>query len=270
MSEISDNSLVSVEGLKVHFYPRGFLFKYGTVVKAVDGVDLRVSPGEVLGLVGESGSGKSTLGRAILRLVGATAGRVLFDGEDLTRIGRYPLRYLRRRMQIVFQDPYNSLNPRMQVSEILSEPMRFHGIARGRELENATKRLMEKVGLDERFLRRYPHEFSGGQRQRIAIARALASRPDFIVADEPVSALDVSVQAQILNLLLKLQIEEGISMLFISHDIAVVERISDRIAVMSEGKIVETGSASELISSPKHQLTRQLIESAVMAEEHLV
>lgn len=266
---MNDPFLIRTEDLQVHFYPRGRVFRRDAAVKAVDGVDLEIRTGEVCGLVGESGSGKSTLGRAILRLVRPTSGRVVFDGEDLARVNRSRLRQLRQRIQIVFQDPYSSLNPRMQIGEIIGEPMRFHGLASRGDLERAVKELLEKVGLDKRFVSRYPHEFSGGQRQRVAIARALATNPDFIVADEPVSALDVSVQAQILNLLLRLQIEKGITMLFISHDIAVVERISDRIAVMKGGKIVEAGSASDIVTSPSHAYTRKLIGAAKQAERRL-
>ena len=254
--------LISATGVKTYFPIGSRWFGSSQWVKAVDGVDLTIKRGEVVGLVGESGSGKTTLGRSILRLEKPTAGTIRFDGEDLAALGAKKMRALRRRMQIIFQDPYNSLNPRMQVKQIISEPLRFHRMVPKSQIEERVASLLAKVGMEDYFMHRYPHEFSGGQRQRVAIARALALEPDFIVADEPVSALDVSVQAQILNIMLELQRKEGIAMLFISHDLAVVERIADRIAVMYKGKIVEEAETESLISNPQHPYTRSLLASA--------
>ncbi|MFQ5739202.1 MAG: ABC transporter ATP-binding protein [Acidobacteriota bacterium] len=259
-------ALLSVSELKTYF-PFGSRW-FGTQqwIKAVDGVDLRIGRGEVLGLVGESGSGKTTLGKSILRLVDPTGGRIRFDGKDLMTLSAGALRVLRRRMQIIFQDPYGSLNPRMQIRQIIAEPLRFHGLVPKAKIEERVVSLLAKVGMEAYFMHRYPHEFSGGQRQRIAIARALALEPDFIVADEPVSALDVSVQAQILNIFLDLQQKEGIALLFISHDLAVVERVADRIAVMYRGKIVEEAETHQLISSPQHPYTQSLLAAVPEAD----
>jgi ABC-type glutathione transport system ATPase component len=230
-------------------------------VRAVDDVSLDIHQGETLGLVGESGSGKSTLGRLILRLIEPTAGSVKFSGHDVLSAGGKELRALRRDMQIVFQDPFGSLNPRMRVREIVSEPLSIHNSASRQERNSRARELMTAVGLDESALERYPHEFSGGQRQRIGIARALALRPKFMVCDEPVSALDVSVAAQIVNLLSRLQREFGLTYLFISHSMPVVRYLATRIAVMQHGKIVETGETNQIIASPGHSYTRSLLEA---------
>ncbi len=227
--------------------------------RAVDGVTLSVMRGEAAGLVGESGCGKSTLGRLALRLLEPTAGRVLFEGHDLSRLNRRELRSLRKKMQIIFQDPFASLNPRMRVDEIVTEPLVIHGLAAKHELPEHAVSLLQKVGLPADAARRYPHEFSGGQRQRIGIARALASGPSFIVADEPVSALDVSVQAQIINLLEDLRDELKLSFLFIAHDLNIVRHFSDRVAVMYLGKIVEIAPAEEIYRNPSHPYTEALL-----------
>ncbi len=253
--------LLSITGLKTYFPFGGRWFGERRWVRAVDGVDLRVLRGEVLGLVGESGSGKTTVGRSVLRLIEPTAGEIRFDGIDLRTVSGAQLRRVRRRMQIIFQDPYASLSPRLQIRQIISEPLRLHRMAEPRDVEVKVASLLEKVGLEPYFKYRYPHEMSGGQRQRIAIARALALEPDFIVADEPVSALDVSVRAHILNILLRLQREAGIAMLFISHDLSVVERIADRVAVMYLGKIVEEAESELLLNSPLHPYTQALLSS---------
>jgi len=232
-------------------------------VKAVDGVDFSVHRGEIFGLVGESGSGKSTLGRSILRLVEPTGGSIRFDGVDLGELDRRTMRSMRRRMQIVFQDPYGSLNPRMQIRQIVAEPLQFHRIVPDEQVTDRVVELLQSVGLESYFMYRYPHEMSGGQRQRIAIARALALNPEFLVADEPVSALDVSVQAQILGILLELQQSRGIALLFITHDLAVVERVADRVAIMHSGRFVEQGPTGQVLSSPQHAYTRRLVAAAL-------
>jgi ABC-type oligopeptide transport system ATPase subunit len=255
--------LLSVRGLKTYF-PFGSRW-FGTqgVVKAVDEVEFEIKRGQVLGLVGESGSGKTTLGRSILRLVEPTAGEVYFEGQDILRLSPRNFRMLRRRMQIVFQDPYATLNPRMQIKQIIAEPLLFHKMVPPKKVESRVIELLAKVGMEAYFMYRYPHEFSGGQRQRISIARALSMEPDFIVADEPVSALDVSVQAQIINILLRLQKRENLTILFISHDLAVVESIADRIAVMHQGKIVEEAGTDYMIQYPHHPYTKSLLASVL-------
>ena len=230
-------------------------------MRAVDGLSFSIRKGETLGLVGESGCGKSTTGRAILQLHRPTAGTVQFEGVELTRLKGEPLRKMRRQMQMIFQDPYASLNPRMTVGSIIGEPLDIHNLARGKEKQQRVEELLRVVGLNPYFANRYPHEFSGGQRQRIGIARALAVNPSFIVCDEPISALDVSIQAQIINLLEELQDEFGLTYLFIAHDLSVVRHISDRIAVMYLGKIVEVADRLELYENPLHPYTKALLSA---------
>jgi oligopeptide/dipeptide ABC transporter ATP-binding protein len=252
--------LLSVRGLRTWFpVRRGLLGRAAAWVRAVDGVSFAIRAGETFALVGESGCGKTTVGRSVLRLVEPSAGEVRFDGRDVRALRGAALRRLRRDMQLVFQDPYASLNPRLTVGEIVGEALRAHGLARGRELEERVAALLERVGLAAAHAARYPHEFSGGQRQRIGIARALALRPRFVVCDEAVSALDVSIRAQILNLLQDLQREFGLTYLFISHDLHVVEHLADRVAVMYLGRIVEDAPAAELFADPKHPYTRALL-----------
>ena len=256
------HNLVEVDKLKVYFPIRAGIFKtvQGTV-KAVDDISFEVRRGETLGLVGESGCGKSTTGRAMIRLREPTEGSVKFDGVELTSLKSGPLRRLRRRMQIIFQDPYGSLDPRMTVGSIISEPLDTHRLAKGPEKEARVAELLKMVGLDPTYVNRYPHEFSGGQRQRIGIARALAVEPEFIVCDEPVSALDVSIQAQVLNLLTDLRTQLGLTYLFIAHDLSVVKHISDRVAVMYLGKIVEIGPPDTIYAAPGHPYTRALLSA---------
>jgi len=255
--------ILELRDVKTHFPIRhGFFLKrqVGTV-KAVDGVSLSLARGEVLGLVGESGCGKSTLARTILQLLPTTGGTVLLSGRPLNECSPLELKSVRRDLQMVFQDPYASLNPRMTVFAALAEPLITHGVCDRQQAVEQVAQLMERVGLAPRFMQKYPHEFSGGQRQRIAIARALALRPQVIIADEPVSALDVSIQAQILNLLAQLVREMGLSLVFIAHDLSVVKHISDRVAVMYLGKIVELGSALDVIERPQHPYTRALVSA---------
>lgn len=249
-----------VRNLKKYFPVRSGLFsRISAWVKAVDDVSLNVYEGETLGLVGESGCGKTTTGRTLLRLIEPTGGSVHFEGQDVLEMPAAELRALRRRMQIIFQDPYSSLNPRMTVGNIIGEALKVHGIATGADRDKRLGELLDRVGLSQSYRSRYPHEFSGGQRQRIGIARALALDPKFIVCDEPVSALDVSIQAQIINLLQDIQAEYGLAYLFISHDLNVVEHVADRVAVMYLGKIVELSPVKKLFESPKHPYTQALI-----------
>ena len=255
--------LLDVRDLYMHFpLTRGIIFqrKVGAV-QAVDGVTFQVRKGETLGLVGESGCGKSTTGRAILQLYKPTAGQVLFKGQDLTKLDAGQMRKMRRYLQMIFQDPYASLNPRMTVGSIISEPMQIHNLVPKNQRNERVQELLETVGLNPYFANRYPHEFSGGQRQRIGVARALAANPEFIVADEPVSALDVSIQAQIINLLEDLQEQFQLTYLFIAHDLSVIEHVSQRIAVMYLGRIVELGDARQVIRSPRHPYTRALLSA---------
>jgi peptide/nickel transport system ATP-binding protein len=264
--------LLRVQGLKVHFPIKRGLFIDKTVghVRAVDGVDLAIERGSTYGLVGESGCGKSTLGRAILRLVEPTAGEVMFDGTDVASLKGEPLRTMRQRMQMVFQDPLGSLDPRQNVESLLSEPLRAHGLGGGTKgIAEKIRGLLDAVGLPSAALRRYPHEFSGGQRQRIGIARAIALEPDLLIADEPVSALDVSVQAQVLNLLEELQERLGLTYLVIAHDLAVVRHISDVVGVMYLGSLVEQAPADDLYEQPLHPYTRSLM-SAVPVPDPVV
>ena len=253
--------LLEVEDLRVHFPVRsGLLRRVVDQVKAVDGVSFAIAQGSTVGLVGKSGSGKTTIGRAIARLAPITTGSIRYRGERITGLSRAAFKPWRRRIATIFQDPFNSLNPRMSVAEIIGEPIEIHfpTWTRQRRTERC-RELLERVSLDAEHLERYPHEFSGGQRQRIGIARALAAEPEFVICDEPVSALDVSVQAQIINLLQDLQEELGLTYLFIAHDLAVVEHISDQVLVMTEGRIVEQASAEAIYRNPQHDYTRKLL-----------
>jgi len=262
--ETASDILVNVQNLKMYFpVTSGLIFQRKVAdVKAVDGISFDVRKGETLGLVGESGCGKSTTGRAILQLYRPTAGTVRFGGTELTKVGGNDLRRMRRKMQMIFQDPYASLNPRMSVGSIIGEPLAIHGLAKGgRARKERIQELMRVVGLNPFYANRYPHEFSGGQRQRIGIARALAVEPDFIVADEPVSALDVSIQAQIINLMEDLQNQFGLTYLFIAHDLSVVRHISDRVGVMYLGKMMELADRNELYENPLHPYTKALLSA---------
>jgi oligopeptide transport system ATP-binding protein len=260
---MSGEPLLKVKDLKKHFAVRGGVFsRVVDHVHAVDGVSLEVAQGETLGVVGESGCGKSTTGRCILRLIEPTSGEIWFQGEDVRKMGTERLRALRRDMQIIFQDPYASLNPRLTVGGIIGEALQIHNLAKNnKEIEERVVGLLETVGLRPEYMHRYPHEFSGGQRQRIGIARALAVEPKLIVCDEPVSALDVSVQAQVINLLEDLQEKFGLTYLFIAHDLSVVEHISDRVAVMYLGRVVEIATAKDLYANPRHPYTEALLSA---------
>ena len=263
MANDSNGALVQVVGLKKYFpITQGIVFQRKVAdVKAVDGLDFTIERGETLGLVGESGCGKSTTGRSVLQLYRPTAGEVYFQGKDLVKMQGEELRKMRRNMQMIFQDPYASLNPRMTVGDIIGEPLEVHNIAKGKEKKARVQELLQIVGLNPYFVNRYPHEFSGGQRQRIGVARSLAVNPDFIVCDEPISALDVSIQAQIINLLEELQQKFHLTYLFIAHDLSVVRHISDRIAVMYLGKIVELTDRDSLYANPLHPYTKALLSA---------
>ena len=262
------NALLEVKNLKVHFPVKRGVFKAAQeFVRAVDDVSFSIAPGETLGLVGESGCGKTTLGRAIVRLVEPTSGSISLDGADITKLDGTALRAKRRKLQMIFQDPYGSLNPRMTVEDIVGEALDIHGLAENKSArQKRIAELLKAVGLDASYAQRYPHEFSGGQRQRIGIARALAVEPKLIVCDEPVSALDVSVQAQIINLLQDLQQQHGIAYLFIAHDLAVVEHISRRVMVMYLGKVVELAEAKTIVQAPKHPYTKALISAVPVVD----
>ena len=263
MVESGSAPLVRVENVSKHFPVR-----LGATLKAVDGVSFEIRSGECLGLVGESGCGKSTLGRLIARLIPVTSGRIVFDGTDLTRLRGRQLRRLRRHFQMIFQDPFASLDPRMTVGDIIAEPLANFGLGRGRERERRVQELLEVVGLSPSFVSRYPHEFSGGQRQRIGIARALALHPRLIVCDEPVSALDVSIQSQIINLLEDLRHRFRLTYLFIAHDLALVRHISDRVLVMYLGKIVEVADSRQIYDLPRHPYTRALLSAVPIPDPH--
>ena len=256
------SEILRVESLVKHFPLKAGVFRR-TVghIRAVDGVDLTIRRGETLGVVGESGCGKTTLGRAIVKLLEPSAGRIVFEGRDLTPLNRRQMRPVRRDLQIVFQDPYGSLNPRMTVREIVAEPLRIHGLYRGGGGKRRVEELFETVGLNPEHANRFPHEFSGGQRQRIGVARALALEPKLVVLDEPVSALDVSIQAQVVNLLDRLQSELGLTYLFIAHDLSVVRHVSDRVAVMYLGKVVEVGTRAQIYAAPMHPYTQALLSA---------
>ncbi len=261
MDMVNNHFLLQIQDLKKYFYKEGFFSSDKKPIRAVDGISFSIRNGETLGLVGESGCGKTTAGKSILRLIEPTSGQILFKNKDLLSLDREAMRRLRPQMQFIFQDPYESLNPRMKVGGIVGEGLEVHGMARGKEKAQRVSELLEKVGLHPQDAQRYPHEFSGGQRQRIGIARAISLNPELIVADEPVSALDVSIQAQILNLLMDLRDLLGLTYLFISHDLRIVKHISDRIAVMYLGKIVESADGDDLFFRPLHPYTQLLLKA---------
>ncbi len=271
-TSINDSSvnefLLEAKKLRTHFrdHSGGWFKGDKKIIKAVDDVSLKIRRGEILGLVGESGSGKSTLGRSILQLAPTTSGSVLFDNTNLTQLSKHQMKSMRRRMQMIFQDPYASLNPRMSVFDTLAEPLLYHGLATRKNVTGQVLTLMDEVGLARSAIRKYPHEFSGGQRQRIAIGRAIATKPELVIADEPVSALDVTIQAQILDLILTLVEKHNLTMLFISHDLSVVRYIADRVAVMHHGKLVEIGDTETLFANPEHDYTKKLLSAIPVAD----
>ncbi|WP_099159619.1 ABC transporter ATP-binding protein [Virgibacillus ndiopensis] len=270
VKEKTNNYLLQIEGLKKHFPVSTTIFgKTKQTLKAVDGIDLYLKKGETLGIVGESGCGKSTTGNTILRLIEPTEGKIIFEGEDLVKLSKKKMQEIRKDIQMIFQDPFSSLNPRMKVFDIIAEPLRTHGVAKGKGLEDMVYELIETVGLDRSLAKRFPHEFSGGQRQRIGIARAIALKPKLIICDEPVSALDVSIQAQILNLLLDLQRKFDLTFIFIGHGIPAVKYISDRIAVMYMGEVVEMTTKEKLFSETKHPYTKGLISAVPIPDPKL-
>src|SRR5579875_161037 len=260
---VGSKTLVDIRDLKMHFpLTRGIVLQRVVgYVRAVDGVSFTIERGQTLGLVGESGSGKTTIGRTIVRLYKPTSGEILFDNKDLAKLGGEPLRQMRQRVQMIFQDPFASLNPRFTIGSLIAEPMHIYHVGSNDEIRERTIELLKVVGLRPEYIDRYPHEFSGGQRQRIAVARALSINPEFVIADEPVSALDVSVRAQVLNLLQRLQQQFNLTYLFVSHDLSVVRHVADRIAVMYLGKIVELADRDELYSAPKHPYTKALLSA---------
>lgn len=268
---VASKTLIEVRDLKMHFPLTSGLLIQRTVgyVRAVDGVSFSINRGETLGLVGESGSGKTTIGRTIVRLYKPTGGEILFGGQDLAKLSGEDLRQLRRRIQMVFQDPYASLNPRFTIGSLIAEPMHIYGLGSAKEIRDKTVELLRVVGLRTEYIDRYPHEFSGGQRQRIAVARALSINPEFVILDEPVSALDVSVRAQVLNLLQRLQQQFHLTYLFVSHDLSVVRHVADRIAVMYLGKIVELADRDELYASPKHPYTQALLSAVPIPDPQI-
>ncbi len=270
-SNVAPEPLLLVRGLRVDFHlGGGFMLRpRDAIVKAVDGVDLEIERGRTLGLVGESGSGKTTTGRAIVRLLEPTSGSIRFDGQEIATLRGEPLRRLRRRFQMIFQDPYSSLNPRKTIGSIVGEPLDIHGVGRAAERRARVAELLDLVGLSPRIMDRFPHQFSGGQRQRVGVARAIALNPDLIVADEPVSALDVSIRAQILNLLERLQTQVDLTYLVVSHDLAAVRRISDRVAVMYLGRIVENAPTSRLFGAPLHPYTIALISAVPIPDPEI-
>jgi peptide/nickel transport system ATP-binding protein len=262
--------LLSVKQLTKHYKGGGWLGRPAPVVKAVDGISFEIMPREIFGLVGESGSGKSTAGRVILQLEKATSGEVVFEGQELTGLSAHEMKRFRRDMQIVFQDPYAALDPRMTVGEFVAEPLDVHRLAGSRaERRERVESLFKQVGLDPRFMSRYPHEFSGGQRQRVNIARAIAMKPRFIIADEPITALDVSIQAQIINLFQELQQELGIAYLFVAHDLSMVRYLCDRVAVMLRGRIVEVAPTQMIFGDPRHAYTRSLLSAVPIPDPRL-